>query len=146
MRFLSKSRILLYNVLVKYRPWKYRTLYGMDIGKGTKISRKASLDRGINPKGIHIGCYSHITGHVIILCHDACREMKADTVIGDYCFIGCRTLIMPGVHIGNQCVVGGGSVVTHDVPDNCVVAGNPARIIRRNINCGKYGIIQKSKQ
>lgn len=107
MRFLSKSRILLYNVLVKYRPWKYRTLYGMDIGKGTKISRKASLDRGINPKGIHIGCYSHITGHVIILCHDACREMKADTVIGDYCFIGCRTLIMPGVHIGNQCVVGG---------------------------------------
>ncbi|MBQ2069960.1 MAG: sugar O-acetyltransferase, partial [Bacilli bacterium] len=38
--------------------------------------------------------------------------------------------ILPGVTIGNKAVIGAGSVVTKDVPESCVVAGNPARIIR----------------
>ena len=38
---------------------------------------------------------------------------------------------MPGVSIGNHVYVGAGSVVTHDIPDNCVVAGNPAKVIRK---------------
>lgn len=42
-------------------------------------------------------------------------------------------MIMPGVHIGNECVVGAGSVVTKDIPSNCIVAGNPAKIIRKGI-------------
>lgn len=40
-------------------------------------------------------------------------------------------MIMPGVKIGNHVYVGGGSIVIHDVPDHCIVVGNPARIIRR---------------
>lgn len=40
-------------------------------------------------------------------------------------------MIMPGVSIGNHVYVGAGSVVTHDIPDNCVVAGNPAKVIRK---------------
>ena len=44
-------------------------------------------------------------------------------------FIGCNSIIMGGVRIGNNVVVAAGSVVTHDVPDNSVVAGNPARVI-----------------
>ena len=39
--------------------------------------------------------------------------------------------IIGGVHIGNDVVIGAGSVVVNDIPDGCVVAGNPARIIRR---------------
>ena len=50
---------------------------------------------------------------------------------------------MPGVHIGNQVVVGAGSVVTKDVPDNCIVAGNPARVLRENVICNHYGRIQQ---
>lgn len=51
--------------------------------------------------------------------------------IGEDCWIGGGAIIRPGVHIGDRCVVGAGSVVTRDVPDNCVVAGNPAQVIRR---------------
>lgn len=62
MKILSKSRVWLYNQLVRFYAWKYRVLYGMDIGEGTVISRKATLDRGINPKGIHIGKNTRLTG------------------------------------------------------------------------------------
>lgn len=61
MRILSKARVCLYGKLVRYYAWKYRVLYGMDIGEGTVISRRAQLDRGINPKGIHIGEYTRVT-------------------------------------------------------------------------------------
>ena len=44
--------------------------------------------------------------------------------------IGANATILPGVTIGENAVVGAGSVVTKDVPDNAVVAGNPARLIR----------------
>ncbi|CAL8123857.1 unnamed protein product [Orchesella dallaii] len=51
--------------------------------------------------------------------------------IGDNCWLGGMTVVLPGVTIGNNVVVGTGSVVTKDVPDDCVVAGNPARVIRK---------------
>ena len=70
---LSKCRIWLYNKLVCYYAWKYRVFYSMDIGEGTLISRKATLDRGINPHGIHIGKKTRLMGGVIMLAHDACR-------------------------------------------------------------------------
>lgn len=51
--------------------------------------------------------------------------------IGKSVFIGARSIIMKGVTIGDGAVVGAGSVVTQDVPANTIVAGNPARIIRK---------------
>lgn len=115
----------------------------MQIGEGVLISRRAQLDRGINPKGIHIGSDTRVTGGVLILAHDDCRRLKTNTYIGNRCFIGARSIIMPGIRIGDEVVVGAGSVVTKDVPSNCIVAGNPARIIRLNIRCGKYGRIER---
>lgn len=53
-----------------------------------------------------------------------------DVLIGRDVWIGAGTLIMPGVTIGDCCVVAAGSVVTHDVPSNSLVAGVPARVIR----------------
>ncbi|HMH16104.1 MAG TPA: acyltransferase [Edaphobacter sp.] len=52
-------------------------------------------------------------------------------VIGDGCFLGFGALIMPNVRIGKYCIIGAHSVVTKDIPDYCVVAGNPARVLRR---------------
>jgi len=51
--------------------------------------------------------------------------------IGDDAWIGANSIILRGVTIGARAVVGAGSVVTEDVPEGCIVAGNPARIIRR---------------
>ena len=50
--------------------------------------------------------------------------------IGDDCWLGGGVIVCPGVTIGNRVIVGAGSVVTHDIPDDVVVAGNPARPIK----------------
>jgi len=50
--------------------------------------------------------------------------------IGEDAFIGARAIVLPGVRIGARAVVGAGSVVTKDVPENVIAAGNPCRVIR----------------
>ena len=47
------------------------------------------------------------------------------------CWIGAGATILPGVTVGENSVVGAGSVVTKDVPDNCIVVGSPARVIKQ---------------
>lgn len=65
---LSKGRVWLYGKLIRLYAWKYRVLYGMDIGEGTVISRRAQLDRGINPKGVHVGSFTRVTGGGTFTC------------------------------------------------------------------------------
>lgn len=76
-----------------------------------------------------------------MLAHDMCRRLKTTTKIGRSCFIGANAIILPGVTIGDEVVVGSGAVVTKNVPSNCIVAGNPARIIKQGIHTTKYGMI-----
>ena len=54
----------------------------------------------------------------------------APVTIGNGTWVGARSIVLPGVTIGSRVVVGAGSVVTRDVPDDVMVAGNPARVIR----------------
>jgi acetyltransferase-like isoleucine patch superfamily enzyme len=104
-------------------------------------------------QNVHLICHSRltigndvsITGHCAIVdvthpyadVHDPMkigkRILDEDSFveIGDGCFLGFGTLIMPNVRIGKCCVIGAHSVVTKDVPDYSVVAGNPACIVRR---------------
>jgi acetyltransferase-like isoleucine patch superfamily enzyme len=63
-------------------------------------------------------------------------QSKGDIVIGDGAWIGMGTIVLSGVNIGNGAVVAAGSVVTHDVPDNGIVAGVPARLLRMRTAAG----------
>lgn len=63
----------------------------------------------------------------------------APVTIGDDVWAGGNVCILPGVNIGNNVVIGAGAVVTTDVPDNCVVAGVPARVVRTLESPGEPG-------
>lgn len=65
---------------------------------------------------------------------DRYKSMTRPINIGDDVWVGERACIMKGVNIGNGVVVAANAVVTKDVPDYCVVAGNPARIVKKNID------------
>lgn len=57
-------------------------------------------------------------------------EWAESVTIGNNVWIGGSVTILPGVTIGDNCTIGAGSVVTHNIPDNSIAAGNPARIIK----------------
>ena len=123
-----------------YPAW-LRWRYGMHIGENCRIAWSAHLDKSVNPKGIYIGDNVWILREAMILAHDHCRGIIADTHIGDNCVIGVRSIIMPGLTIENQVVIGG-SVVTKDMPANVIAAGNPAKIIKESIRVYDGRIIQ----
>lgn len=139
---MKRIRIFLWHLIVKAYSCYLSRVYKMDIGKDVRISWKAHLDKSINPKGIHIGDGTVVANGAIILSHDACRRLKADTYIGKNCLIGVRSIILPGVRIGDSSIVGAGAVVTKDVPNNCVVAGNPAKIVKTGVVLIKAKIIE----
>ena len=61
------------------------------------------------------------------------KPISAPIHIGNHVWIGTRAIILKGVTIGDNAVIAAGSVVTRDVPDHCLAAGTPARVIKRNI-------------
>jgi acetyltransferase-like isoleucine patch superfamily enzyme len=110
----------------------------MNIDQTAKFSLSAKLDL-THPTGIHLGPESYVAFGASVMTHDMTRGLYLDTRIGRRCFIGARSLILPGVRIGDESIVAAGSVVTKDVPPRCIVAGNPARVIREQIEVGPYG-------
>lgn len=147
-RFINQNMFMMLvrfrNALLYARTWYYRTVYGMNIAKDVRLSFKSRIDK-TNPKGLTIGEKTMVTFDAIVLSHDyASRRHAAKTVIGTHCFIGCGSIIMPNVTIGNHVIVAAGSVVTKDVPDHCIVAGNPAKIIKTDIETTDYGMLTEA--
>ncbi len=101
------------------------------IGNGTYLNRNTAV---IATKSVTIGRDCRISWDVVIMDSDLHPlpngelDSKAVT-IGDNVWIGCRCIILKGVHIGNGAVIAAGAVVTKDVPDSCVVGGVPARVL-----------------
>lgn len=73
----------------------------------------------------------YTAGHPIYpTSRNSAYEYGKEITVGDNVWIGGNTVICPGVHIGSNVVIGAGSVITRDIPDWCVAAGNPCRVIR----------------
>lgn len=117
-------------------PKQYAKFVGVTIGENCIISTKHF---GSEPFLITLGNGVHITKGVQFVNHDggvhvfrkqvSSFDVFGKIVINDGTYIGNNVLILPGVYIGKDCIVGANTVVTKSIPDNCVVAGNPCRYI-----------------
>lgn len=135
---MSKMRNLIRIIVITLRHFILTAVYGMHIDRSARISFGTKLDK-TNPKGIHVGEESYIASGALIFTHDYARGIHKDTYIGKRCFIGANAIIMCGINIGDEVIVGAGAIVTKDVPSNCIVAGNPAKIIKTDIHTKKFG-------
>lgn len=94
-----------------------------------------SLIDTLFPELIEIGDNFISAPGSIILAHDASTFLFTDkyraqkTIIGNNVFLGANSVILPGITIGDNVIVGSGCVVTKDIPSDSVVAGNPGKII-----------------
>ena len=88
---------------------------------------------------IYVGDFTQFGPNVVLAAagHPICPELRerayqynAPIRIGRNCWLGANVVVVPGVTIGDNVVVGAGSVVTRDLPDNVVAVGNPCRILR----------------
>lgn len=114
---------------------------GAEIGKKVVIYNPDTVDiDSSRPYLLSIGEYTKITRGTVILTHDyslsVLRRVYGEwigegrhTKIGKNCFIGINSIILMGAQIGDNVIVGAGSVVHGNIPDNVVIAGNPARVI-----------------
>lgn len=104
------------------------------IGEDTIIGDHCFLD---GRDSLKIGDHTAIASHVLIYNsqHDIDSEdfkpIEKPVEIGDYCFVGARAIILPGVKIGKGAVVASGAVITKDVSSMTVVGGVPAREIKK---------------
>ena len=148
---LTKAKWFIETLLTK---WKYGSMGNHSyIGRTLFVQHSKKLFIGHNvriyqnfhvvsyDKKLRIGSNTTISGNVFVSnvdhdyhalnIHSLDQQMiEKETVIGEYCFIGYGAVILPGTKLGKQCIVGANSVVKGSFPDYCVIAGNPAKIIR----------------
>jgi maltose O-acetyltransferase len=107
---------------------------GLTVGENVRIVGDVFIDPDFCDL-IRIGDNTTISADVMILAHDGSTKRLlgytriAPVQIGSRVFVGARAIILPGITIGDNAIVGAGSIVTRDVAAGTVVAGNPARHI-----------------
>ncbi len=147
MRIIGKKRIYLGDYVTLLNNCRLETIrsWGGDILKGVlKIGKNTSFQQGchiIAAKEVIIGDDCVFSAYVYIsdCSHDynpqediMSSKLEIKPVkIGNHCFVGIGSCIMPGVQLGECVVVGANSVVTKSFPGYCMVAGAPARVIKR---------------
>lgn len=130
---MSFIKELIYRIRGEYTTEKLIKM-GLKVGKNFKRLNGVILDPS-HCWLLTIGDNVTIAPRVHILCHDASTKTflgytKIGRVdIGNNVFIGAESVILPNTKIGNNVIIGANSTVTHDIPDNTVVAGSPAKII-----------------
>lgn len=126
------KRLLFYWHFFQYKRLAFRlhyTIYPGTIGEGFRI--------------YHVGGFTHVGTNVrigkhctmqpgVVFGNKTEKEDDRPVIVGDNCYIGLNAKILGPVRIGNNVTIGANAVVTKDIPDNAIVGGVPARIIRYN--------------
>lgn len=135
---------LIKTVINKYyqitSPLKYAKKMGVNFSGDGNVTIYGKCSYGSEPWIITIGDNVYITNNCQFITHDGGTllfrkdipdlEITKPIIIKNNVYIGNNVTILPGVTIGNNVVIGTGSIVTKNVPDNCVVAGVPAKFIK----------------
>lgn len=107
---------------------------GMKLGKNCRIEKGVNFD-GSFPWLISIGDNAQIGPWVYFLTHDGSTKLPLGytkigrVILEDDVFIGARSIVLPNVRIGRNSIIAANSVVTKDIPANCVAGGNPCRVL-----------------
>lgn len=114
---------------------------GVKIGENVYIGMQCSIDNAY-PEYVYIEDNVSIAAECLIIAHSnpyshfqhVTSALVAPVIIEQGAWICVRSLILPGVKIGEKAIVSAGSVITSDVPPRSVASGNPARIIAKNLS------------
>lgn len=138
-RLLNIMQYLFNLIETKISPYKYAKKRVGNLGKRVVFYGMKPNMFGDEPWLISIGDETEITADVAFITHDGSVNVLRDLVpdlelvdrieIGNKCFVGVRSTILAPTRLGNRVIVGAGSLVKGSFPDNCVIAGVPAKVI-----------------
>lgn len=141
--FIQLFALIKNKIMEISNPIQYSRKIGVSVGEDCRFI--SMPDFGSEPYLIEIGNHVTVSADVAMITHDGgtwCVRDKekykgifkyGKIIIKDNCFIGMRSIIMPGVTIGANSIVAAGAIVTKDVPENSVVAGIPAKVIKNTM-------------
>lgn len=139
MRLLKIISVPLKMLYASLYPVAYAKHLGVDCRGDIVIYGTSYYMFSTEPFLVSLGHNVFISVGVKFICHDGSTlifrgddpdlELAAPIKVGNSVFIGAGALILPGVTVGNNCIIGAHAVVTRDVADGEIVAGNPARVV-----------------
>ena len=139
-RILSIIEYIIRLFWTKINPIGYATHLGVKIGNNVRFYGMKPGMFSTEPWLITIGNDCYITANCTFITHDGGTlilrkevpdlELTAPIEIGDDVYIGINTTILPGTKVGNRCIIGACSVLKGNYPDNSVIAGVPAKVIK----------------
>ena len=137
---LRAIRPLLNKIKAARNPQAYAKKIGVNMRGEVHFYGNPCSMFGSEPWLVTLGENVYITDEVRFITHDGGTlplrkevpdlEITKPIVVGNDVYFGIRSIVLPGVTIGNRCIIAAGAIVTKDVPDNSVVAGVPARLIK----------------
>ena len=133
--YISVGRKVQFHREVKLSAWGDKQQSRIIIGDNTSIGDRTEIHAGSK---IEIGNGCNIAWDVCIMDRDYHKfnsdaENISPVKIEDNVWIGCNSIVLKGVTIGEGAVIAAGSIVTQNVPTNCLAAGNPAKIIKQDV-------------
>ena len=135
INILFRKSIHYFGNILRWAHNTYIKAAGVKIGHNCMISLRAKIDtrRG----KVIIGDNCTITYGCIIVSHDRSAmhinpldDGEGEVILGNNVYLGVNTVVLRNVRIGDNSVIGAGSVVINDIPPNVVAVGNPARVVK----------------